>query len=113
MTPETLFKALSDLTRLRCVLLLAQQPELCVCDLTHALALPQPKVSHHLGNLRKAGLVLDRKQGLWCFYRLHPQLPDWVREVFETTRRGAAGQRPFVEDLARLDEAARQASSCC
>ena len=112
MTPETLFKALSDPTRLRCVLLLAEHPELCVCDITHALALPQPKVSRHLGNRRKAGLVLDRKEGLWCFYRLHPQLPDWVRELIEATRRGVAGQAPFIEDQARLEETARQASSC-
>ena len=38
---------------------------LCVCELTHALVLPQPKISHHLGTLRKTELASDRKAGLW------------------------------------------------
>ncbi len=55
MEPSTLFKALSDPTRLRCITLLSSHDELCVCELTQALDLPQPKVSHHLAALRKAG----------------------------------------------------------
>ena len=55
-----LFKALSDTTRLRCLSLLVNEEELCVCELTHALALPQPKISHHMAALRKAELVSDR-----------------------------------------------------
>jgi len=90
MDTRILFKALSDTTRLSCLLLLVSQDELCVCDLTGALDLPQPKVSHHLGNLRKAGLVQDRKQGQWTFYRLHPDLPDWARAVIEATYEGNA-----------------------
>lgn len=106
-----LFKALSDPTRLRCMTLLAQYDELCVCDLTTALGLPQPKISHHLGNLRKAGLVSDRKQGLWHFYRLHPELPQWVDQVIENTCAGLARQSPFADDLERLTSTQR--TDCC
>ena len=106
-----LFKALSDPTRLRCVVLLAQHQELCVCDLTMALDLPQPKVSHHLGHLRRAGLVSDRRQGLWHFYRLAPGLPDWVRAVIEQTRQGLGGDEPFAADTKRLSQTADNA--CC
>jgi ArsR family transcriptional regulator len=106
-----LFKALSDPTRLRCVILLAQHAELCVCDLTGALALPQPKISHHLGNLRRAGLVSDRRQGLWHFYRLHPDLPDWARRVIEQARDGLAAHEPFALDADRL--ANDCSDSCC
>lgn len=106
-----LFKALSDPTRLRCVMLLAQREELCVCDLTSALELPQPRVSHHLGNLRRAGLVSGRKQGLWHFYRLHPELPAWACEIIKDARDGLATQAPFADDIARLDRS--EAATCC
>jgi ArsR family transcriptional regulator, arsenate/arsenite/antimonite-responsive transcriptional repressor len=69
-----LFKALSDETRLRIVALLAHG-ELCVCHLEEALRLSQPKVSRHLGTLRAAGVVEDRRDGTWVYYRLVRQ-PD-------------------------------------
>lgn len=65
----TVFKALSDETRLR-VLRLLQGGELCVCDIVAALDMIQPKVSFHLGVLKEAGLIRDRKQGRWTHYRL-------------------------------------------
>lgn len=73
---ETLFKALADGTRLR-ILGLLQAGEICVCDIHGSLGLPQPTVSRHLAYLRKAGLVLGRKDGLWVHYRL-ATLPDPV-----------------------------------
>jgi len=76
---ETLFKALADDTRLR-ILALLQAGEICVCDIHGSLALPQPAVSRHLAYLRKAGLVLGRKDGLWVHYRLAP-LPDPVMQT--------------------------------
>jgi ArsR family transcriptional regulator len=68
---ETVFRALSDSTRLR-ILNLLRGGELCVCDLVAVLDLPQPTVSRHLSYLRRAGLVLARKEGLWHYYRLSP-----------------------------------------
>ena len=65
----TIFKALSDETRLRVIKLL-EQGELCVCDITAALDMVQPKVSFHLSALKEAGLIKDRKQGKWIHYSL-------------------------------------------
>ncbi len=65
----TIFKALSDKTRLRIIKLL-EQGELCVCDITAALDMVQPKVSFHLSALKEAGLIKDRKQGKWIHYSL-------------------------------------------
>lgn len=76
---EHLFKALADGTRLR-ILALLQAGEICVCDIHGSLHLPQPTVSRHLAYLRKAGLVLGRKEGLWVHYRLAP-LPDPVAQT--------------------------------
>lgn len=68
-----MFKALSDQTRLR-ILALLTQGELCVCDLMAVLQLPQSTVSRHLAYLRNTGLVSDRREGIWMYYRLEDQL---------------------------------------
>ena len=65
----SLFKALSDETRLR-VLKLLERGELCVCDIVAALDTVQPKVSFHLASLKAAGLITDRRQGKWTYYRI-------------------------------------------
>jgi len=101
-TPPDLFAALAHETRLRCLMLLLDQGELCVCELTHALGAAQPHVSRHLGALREAGLVADRRDGLWIHYRLHPDLPGWVRGVLRETARGPAGRAAFGADAAAL-----------
>ncbi len=81
MTPLSLFKCLSDDTRLNLVLLLDAYDELCVCDFVTTLALSQPKISRHLADLRKCDIVSDERRGKWVYYRLHPELPDWVKAV--------------------------------
>ena len=107
------FKALSAPTRLRCLSLLLQQGELCVCELTHAIALPQPKISHHLGALRKARLVADHKEGLWIYYRIHPDLPGWVSEVLQSTVNGVAQEEPFSSDALALAEMPNRPGGIC
>ena len=66
-----IFKALGDETRLRIMGLLIDGKELCVCDIMAALDLPQSTVSRHLSNLRNAGLVNDRRQGIWMNYKIN------------------------------------------
>ena len=63
------FKALSDETRLR-ILLLLKKGELCVCDIAETLEMNQPNVSFHLGLLKEAGLIKYRKSGRWINYSL-------------------------------------------
>ena len=65
----TIFKALSDETRLRIIKLL-EHGELCVCDLVAALDMVQPKVSFHLRALKKARLLKGRKEGKWMHYQI-------------------------------------------
>jgi len=65
-----IFKALSDETRLRIVRLL-EHGELCVCDIVAALDVVQPKASFHLGVMKEAGFIKDRKQGKWIHYSLN------------------------------------------
>lgn len=63
-----LFKALADETRIRIICLMLGR-ELCVCDLTGVLHLPQPTISRHMTVLRSAGMVLDRRESKWVHYR--------------------------------------------
>lgn len=81
-----------------------QEGELCVCELVHALGEIQPKVSRHLAALRDGGVVIDRRQGQWIYYRLHPDLPEWARRVIDTVVSEAAKHKVFVNDLSVLME---------
>lgn len=105
VTPLAFYKALADETRLICLLLVEQQ-ERCVCELVQALAQSQPKVSRHLAQLRKAGLLLDRRQGQWVYYRLHPLLNDWMRAVLHETR--LHSNELLAQPLARLQPVDRK-----
>jgi ArsR family transcriptional regulator len=100
--PTQLYSALAHDTRLRCLLLLLRHGELCVCELTHALGAAQPHISRHLAALREAGLVADRREGLWIHYSLHPKLPEWVLDVLRATAAGAGTTQPFAADEATL-----------
>ena len=81
--PVTIFKALGDELRLASLMLIREQKRLCVCELTEALDIPQPKASRHLGILRDAGLLETERQGQWIYYSLNLRLPHWVRRVMD------------------------------
>ncbi len=68
-------KALADETRLRIVALLLCSGELCVCDITATLKLPQSTVSRHLAYLKNAGWVTDRREGVWIIYAISADNP--------------------------------------
>lgn len=75
------FKVLSDPTRVKILSLLKakgrsccdriarSEPGLCACDIESAVKLSQAAVSHHMGLLRRAGLVEAEKRGRWMYYR--------------------------------------------
>lgn len=112
--PLTFFSALADETRLRLLVLLAAEGELCVCELTHALGEPQPKISRHLARLREEGIVVDRRDGQWVHYRIHPTLPAWAREVLDRTAGHHRAALPFAQDRRAIRRAPnRPPSRCC
>jgi ArsR family transcriptional regulator len=69
----SIFKLLSDETRLRILFYLTQREELHVRALCSLLGQSQPAVSHHLALLRVAGLIEPRRSGKHNFYRILPQ----------------------------------------
>src|SRR5262249_51847925 len=79
-----LLKVLADPTRLRIVAYLAQR-ELCVCDLEALLGISQSMTSHHVGVLRRAGLLLQRREERdirWGYYRLNAEAIARLKDQF-------------------------------
>lgn len=114
LAPLEFFKLLSDETRLASLLLIAHEGELCVCELETALHQTQPKISRHLAMLRKSQLLIDRRQGQWVFYRLHPALPAWASQSIELTLQ----QNPqllttFIANLEAMGHRPARAALCC
>ena len=83
-----LFKAISDETRLEILVLLLLGGELCVCDVEATLGITQSKASRHLRYLLNAGLVENRRAGVWMHYLVPKNLDQArvqiVKAVLET-----------------------------
>jgi ArsR family transcriptional regulator len=113
MEADYFFKALCDPTRLRMLVLLGCEGELCVCELTQALEEIQPKISRHLAQLREIGVVVDRRQGQWIYYRLNPALPDWARTVLTTTIEEVRAHPPYSSDGQSLHNIPKRPRTAC
>lgn len=107
------YKCLAEQTRLQCLLLLQSEGELCVCELMAGLQLSQPKISRHLAELRKQGLVQDSRRGKWVYYRLHPQLCAWQQQIIATSL--AQNPAAIADELQRYRQFCNNAASggCC
>ncbi|MDH2020989.1 metalloregulator ArsR/SmtB family transcription factor [Acinetobacter ursingii] len=78
MDQADFFKCLSDPTRLDILKIILERQNVCVCEITEILQLSQPKISRHLALLRNLSILLDERKGQWVYYRLNPDLPEWV-----------------------------------
>ena len=87
------FKALADETRLEILALLTSHGELCVCDLQEVLGIIQSKTSRHLQYLKHAGLLTDRREGLWVHYRVAAGLDPERKAIVAVLRRLLANGR--------------------
>jgi ArsR family transcriptional regulator len=77
----SLFHALSDATRLS-ILELLRDGERCVCELQDDIDAAQSRLSFHLRVLKEAGIIADRREGRWAYYRI---VPEALREVHDLT----------------------------
>ena len=100
-----LFKALAHQTRLN-ILNLLFDGEVCVCQITAILQLPQSTASRHLAILKNAGLVKDRPDGTWVHYSLAKgqsaladRLLEALREHLPATREGAGNLQKLSNAL--------------
>src|SRR5881394_1218347 len=90
---STLLHAVSDPARRRILKALKQKgccsigkpSGMCACDIEQKVSLSQPTISHHMGILRKAGLVHAEKQGPWMWYQRNEQA---LQELAEALAEG-------------------------
>ncbi|SON51336.1 Arsenical resistance operon repressor [Vibrio tapetis subsp. tapetis] len=111
MLPNQFFKLLSDETRLRCLLLIAREGRLCVCELTQALQESQPKISRHLAQLRQSGVLKDERQGQWVYYDVADSLPGWMRKVITGLQESNCLATQYEQDTSRLLQAEKPVCS--
>ena len=95
-----LFKALAETIRLRIVILLTEG-ELCVCDLTELLSLPQSTVSRHMSRLKNAGLITDKRVGKWVHYNINKDTIEYLPSLIETINSFKI-KEPYKADLQNL-----------
>jgi ArsR family transcriptional regulator len=106
-----MFRAFCDRTRLR-ILSLLQEGELCVGDIVEILHVPQPRVSRHLGHLKKAGLVVSRKSGLWIHYGLAPAASTFHQKLLDCAVTCFQEVPEIQDDNARAAKI-RKTGGCC
>ena len=106
-----MFRAFSDRTRLR-ILHLLQCGELCVGELVTILQVPQPRASRHLAYLRRAGLVVVRKAGLWSYYSLAPVRAAFHKKLVECLA-NCFSDVPEIKADARRAARLKREGGCC
>lgn len=109
------FQSLADPTRLRLIHLLERRGEICVCELTDALGVPQYNVSRHLRILEHAGWLEARKVGKWVYYRLARDLRPYQRNLLRAVEELRRERRELKEDEARAGRRLklRRGGLCC
>ncbi|MBB3229451.1 metalloregulator ArsR/SmtB family transcription factor [Halomonas stenophila] len=114
LDPLRLFKCLADETRLMLMLLIQREGELCVCEMTHALEESQPKVSRHLAQLRRCGLLEDRREGQWVYYAIAPELPGWAARILVAGAEGGAERLEALQArLGRMGHRPERRAALC
>lgn len=103
---ELFFSALADTTRLR-LLNLMSGGEVCVCFFAETLGTNNPKISRHLAYLKRAGLVVGRRDGKWMHYRITEPRDKFAAEVFDSTMKMIAADPEMAADRVKLG------SVCC
>jgi ArsR family transcriptional regulator, arsenate/arsenite/antimonite-responsive transcriptional repressor len=106
-----MFRAFSDPTRLR-ILNLLNGGEMCVGDLVTVLRVPQPTASRHLAYLRRAGLVVARKEGPWSYYSLAPVQSPFHGNLLHCLGT-CFGEVPEIQADAGRAEDLRRSGGCC
>lgn len=98
---QKVFKTLADPTRVR-ILFLLEREELAVHELTEVLGMTQSRVSRHLGILREAGLLDDRREGTHVYYRFLPPREGAWGEAWSLVRQSLEREGPGDRDRAAL-----------
>jgi len=97
---QTTLSALADPTRLAALRLLWDGKEHCVCELMSKLGATQSRMSRHMGALKAAGLVIDRRDRQWVRYSVSPDLSPETRALLAAAMAAYDAETSETESLA-------------
>ena len=106
----TLFKIFSDETRLRIIILLYQE-ELCVCELSGVLDVPQSRISKNLSKLRDLNLVVDERKEKFVFYKLKTENKLFLKTI-ENIMKDFDSHPQLTTDKNRLSDKEEYLNQC-
>jgi len=98
---QKVFKTLADPTRVR-ILRLLEVEELVVQEMMEVLGMAQSRVSRHLAILREAGLLEDRRDGTYVFYRFAPPSDGAWRDAWKLVAKASREDPTAKRDAAAL-----------
>lgn len=107
----SIFKILSDETRLRIIVLLYQE-NLYVCELSGILDVPQPKISKNLSKLRDLDLVADERKERFVYYTLKKENKVLIN-ILKNIIADIDSHPQLVEDRNRLNDKEKFLNQCC
>jgi len=108
---EYLFKALSEVNRLRILSLLARG-EMCVCEIECSLKLLQPTASRHLNALKQSGILEKNKNAQWTYYRVSERFMEENQQLWLYLKEGLPKMPSYRDDLAAYKEC-KSKGNCC
>ena len=106
-----IFKILSDENRLRMVVLLYQE-ELCVCELSGILGIPQPRISQNLSKLRDLNVVDSERKEKFVFYSLKRENGIFA-DILENIIKNMEAYPQFLRDKNELKDKEKYSNQCC
>ena len=84
-----IMESLSDPIRLN-ILELMMNGEICVCDIVKVTGLSQSKISYHIKILKDSGLISDRQEGRWVYYKLDlevlSEIQNWMANLIQSSK---------------------------
>ena len=82
-------ESLSDPIRIN-ILELMMNGEICVCDIVKVTGLSQSKISYHIKILKDSGLICDRQEGRWVYYKLDSEvlsdIQNWIGKLIDSCK---------------------------
>jgi ArsR family transcriptional regulator, arsenate/arsenite/antimonite-responsive transcriptional repressor len=104
---QQMFASLGEKLRLRIACcLLFWKDGLCVCELVDSLKESQPNISRHLKIMKAAGLVEERREGRWIYYRFISKMEDFSKDL-QGCLENVCGCNEVQQDLTRLKDRLR------
>ncbi len=99
---EKIFKAIGDFSRVRIISLLMDD-SLCVTELSNIMQMSVSAVSRHLSRLNLVGIIDDRHEAQWVYYKVSDKFADENKQLIEYVKEISQKDAVLTEDRARKE----------